>query len=73
MRDRERHGGVLLDQQDRHALAVDIDDRVEDLLHEDRRRAHARLVRRQEPPDSAMARPMREHLRSPPDRVPATW
>ena len=34
MRDRQRHGRILLDQQDRHALTVDVDDRVEDLLDE---------------------------------------
>src|SRR5262249_62078405 len=32
VRDRERHRGVLLDEQDRHALSIDVADRIEDLL-----------------------------------------
>ena len=58
--DVERHQGVLLDEQDRRALLVDLDDDLEDLLDEDRREPHRRLVeqeqvrlRHQRPPDRA--------------------
>ena len=37
-------GGVLLDEQDRGALAVDLGDDVEDLGDQHRRQAHRRLV-----------------------------
>ena len=46
--DVERHQGVLLDEQDRGALLVDLDDDLEDPLDEDRREAHRRLVEEQE-------------------------
>src|SRR6478609_596435 len=47
LRDRQRHGGVLLDQQDRGALAVDVEDDVADGLDDLRREAEARLVEQQ--------------------------
>src|SRR3990172_4395410 len=49
MGDRERHGGVLLDQQNRGALAVDVSDRLEDLLHEHGGQPHGGLVEEQDP------------------------
>ncbi len=47
--DGQRHHGVLLDEQDAGALAVDLDDDVADLLHEQRGEAEAGLVEEQEP------------------------
>src|SRR6266403_1967537 len=45
MRCLQRHLGVLLDQQDRHALLfVNAPDDGENLLHQDRRQAERRLV-----------------------------
>ena len=44
MRDVERHERVLLHEQDRRALGVDVGDDLEDLLDEDRREAERRLV-----------------------------
>src|SRR5581483_2143285 len=38
--DLERHQRVLLDEQDRGALLVDLDHDLEDLLDEDRRQTH---------------------------------
>src|SRR5688500_3320554 len=46
--DGEGHGGVLLDEQDRGAEAVDVHDGVEDLLDEDRGQTHAGLVQQEE-------------------------
>src|SRR5919202_4346010 len=43
-RDVERHQGVLLDKEDRSPLLVDLDDRLEDAVDEDRREPHRRLV-----------------------------
>src|SRR3954469_1529527 len=37
--DRQRHGGVLLDEQDRGALTVDVEDDVADRLHDLRSQA----------------------------------
>ena len=45
--DLQREEGVLLDEQHRHALFADFDDRVENLLHEDRSKSHARFVKEQ--------------------------
>src|SRR5580765_1405668 len=44
----ERHHRVLLDEQDGRALLVDLDDRLEDPLDEDRGEPHRRLVEQQE-------------------------
>src|SRR5437867_4838728 len=60
--DGERHRGVLLDQENRHSLAVDVADRVEDLLDEDGSQPHARLVEQQEPWVRHERPPDREHL-----------
>ena len=46
--DVERHERVLLDEEDRRPLLVDLDDDLEDPLDEDRRQAHRRLVEEQE-------------------------
>ena len=46
--DVEGHQRVLLDEQDRRALLVDLDDDLEDLLDEDRGQPHRRLVEQQE-------------------------
>ena len=46
--DVEREVRVLLDQQDRRALLVDLGDRLVDALDEDRRDAHRRLVEQQQ-------------------------
>src|SRR5919202_3079390 len=48
VRDVERHERVLLDEKDRGALLVDLLDDLEDLLDEDRREAHRRLVEEKE-------------------------
>ena len=73
-RDGQRHGGVLLDEQDGHALPVDGLHGLEDLLHEDRRQPHRRLVEQQQPrPGHEGARPMASICCSPPESVPATW
>src|SRR5207245_8925675 len=44
-----RPRGALLDQENRHPLAVDGADRVEDLLDEDGSQPHGRLVGQEEP------------------------
>ncbi len=48
MGDAERHRGILLDEEDGGALAVDVADRLEDLLDQDGRQPHARLVEQQQ-------------------------
>ncbi len=45
--DRQRHRGVLLHQQHPGALAVDLDDEVPNLLHQQRRQPQAGLVEEQ--------------------------
>src|SRR6266568_150754 len=47
--DGQGHRGILLDEQDGHALLVDGQDRLEDLLDKDRRQSHGGLVEQQEP------------------------
>src|SRR5919202_3508863 len=47
MRDAERKERVLLHEQDRGPLLVDALDDAEDLIDQDRRKAHARLVQEQ--------------------------
>ena len=44
VRDLQGHVGVLFDQQYRHALAVDLPDDGEDVLHHQRRQAQGRLI-----------------------------
>ncbi len=46
--DRQRAAGVLLDQQHRHALGVDVAHDLEDLVHHDGREAHGGLVEQQQ-------------------------
>ena len=58
----ERHQRVLLDEQDRRALRVDLADDLEDLLDEDRREPHRRLVEQQQLRPRHERAPDREHL-----------
>src|SRR5262245_39105944 len=44
----ERHVGVLLDQEDRRTVAVELADDAEDLLDHERRQAHRGLVHEQQ-------------------------
>ena len=44
----ERHQRVLLHEQDRRSLLVDLSDDLEDLLDEERREAHRRLVQHEQ-------------------------
>ena len=60
--DAERHRRVLLDDEDRGALAVDGLDDVEDLVDQRRRQAHRRLVHQQEPRPRHQRAADREHL-----------
>jgi len=46
--DAERHIGVLLDDEDRRALAVDVLDDVEDLIDEVGCQAHRRFIHAQQ-------------------------
>src|SRR5204863_8826480 len=46
--DVEGHQGVLLDEEDRRPLRVDLADDLEDPLDEDRREPHRRLVEQQQ-------------------------
>src|SRR5882672_10458595 len=63
MRRFQRHLGVLLDQQDRHALfLVDAPDDGEDLPHQDRRQAKRRLIEQQQRRAVHQRAPDREHL-----------
>src|SRR3954453_1103842 len=47
--DLERRAGVLLHQQDRRPVLVDLLDDLEDLVDQDRREAHRRLVEQEQP------------------------
>jgi hypothetical protein len=49
VRDRQRHGRVLLDQQHARALLVDLHDEVANLLHDQRCEPQRRLVEEQQP------------------------
>jgi hypothetical protein len=60
--DRQRHVGVLLDEQDRGALLVDLDDHVPDLLHDQRREAERGLVEQQVARLGHQRAPEGEHL-----------
>src|SRR6185295_6355928 len=60
--DRQRLEGVLLDQQDRRALLVDLLDRREHLLDEDRREAERGLVEQQQSRLGHERPPDRKHL-----------
>src|SRR5437773_8930917 len=62
MRDRERHVRVLLDEQHRHALLVDVLDRLEDELDEHRGEPHRRLVEQQHDRSRHERASDREHL-----------
>ena len=55
-------GGVLLDEQDRRALLVDLGDDREDLGDEHRREPHRRLVEQQHPRLGHQGAPDRQHL-----------
>ena len=67
----ERLRRVLLDQQHGHAVLVDLADDVEDLLDDQRRQPHRRLVEQQQPGLPISARPIASICCSPPDSVPA--
>src|SRR4030095_7297341 len=60
--DAQRHRGVLLDQQDRGALAVDRADRVEDLLDQHRSQSHRGLIQQQQARPSHERASDRQHL-----------
>ena len=60
--DRQRHVGVLLDHEDRRALAVDLLDDVEHLLDIERRQAHRRLVHADQPRPGHQRAADRHHL-----------
>src|SRR3954447_5190256 len=62
IRDAEREVRVLLDEQDRRALLVDLGDRLVDPLHQDRRDAHRRLVEEQQLGVGHQRAPDGEHL-----------
>ena len=47
--DLERHVGVLLDEQNGRPLAVYLYDPIKDVLHQDGRQSHRRLVHQQQP------------------------
>src|SRR5687768_14007491 len=49
MSDLEGHEGVLLDEQDRRALAVDLLKRLKDHLDHRRRQSHRRLIEQEQP------------------------
>src|SRR6266508_3967859 len=49
VRDLQRQMGVLLDQENRHALAVQFGDDTEDFLDDDRSQAERRLIHQQDP------------------------
>ena len=61
-RDLERLHDVLLDQQDRHALAVELADQREHLLDQQRRQAQRGLVEDQQARLGHHAAPDRQHL-----------
>src|SRR5919198_593120 len=60
--DLERHEGVLLHEENRDSLLVDLLDDLEDLLDEDGREAHRRLVQHEELRASHQRPPDRAHL-----------
>src|SRR2546425_3252637 len=62
IRDGEGHGRVLLDEQDRGALLVDVADDLEDRLHQDRCEPHRRLVEEHDLRPRHQRAPDREHL-----------
>lgn len=53
---------VLFDEQDRHALGLELDDRLHDLLHHDRGEPHRRLVEHQQLGLGHQRAPHGEHL-----------
>src|SRR5215467_11510594 len=62
VRDRRREPEILLDQQDREALALQLRDRAADLLDDHRRETFGRLVEQQQPRAGAQDAADREHL-----------
>ena len=53
---------VLFDQEDRQPLRVDLAQRAEDALHDDRRQTHRRLVKQQQARPGQQRAADREHL-----------
>src|SRR5260370_7469520 len=65
VRDLERQMGILLDQENRHTLAVQFFDDAEDFLDDDRSQAERRLIHQQKPrPRHHRARHRRHFLPS---------
>ena len=61
--------GVLLDEQDRHALLAQLLERVEDDVDHDRREPERRLVEEQQPRRESSARAIASCCCSPPESV----
>ena len=59
---RQRRVGVLLDQQNRRALALQLGDRLIDLAHQHRRQPHARLIEQQQARMGHQGAGQSEHL-----------
>src|SRR5712671_958004 len=62
VRDLERQMGVLLDQENRHTLAVQFFDDAEDFLDDDRSQAERRLIHQQKPRTRHQRARHRQHL-----------
>ena len=62
IRDGSREAEILLDEQDRETLLLQLADRAADLLHDDRRESFGRLVQQQEPRAGAQDAADCEHL-----------
>src|SRR5712692_3756480 len=62
VRDLQRQMGVLLDQENRHALAVQFGDDTEDFLDDDRSQAERRLIHQQNPRTRHQRARHRQHL-----------
>jgi phosphomannomutase len=60
--DRKCHLGVLLHQQNGGALAIHLADDVEDLVHQNRRQTHRRLVQQHDARPAHHGAPDRQHL-----------
>src|SRR5260370_21762418 len=61
VRDLERQMGILLDQENRHTLAVQFGDDAEDFLDDDRSQAEPRLIHHQKPRPRHHPAPHRQH------------
>ena len=61
-RDSQRLADVLLDEEDRQAFGVDLAQLAKDVLHDDRRQPHRRLVEQQQAGPCEQRATDREHL-----------